>query len=287
MYCVLYNPKAGSGKGESVNDKLKEILKDEEIIFKNVLEIDDYPKLISEIGIEAKLVLVGGDGSLNHFANNISNLELKNKVYFYAAGTGNDFLNDLGLEASGGPYEINKYLKNLPSVEVNGNKSLFINNVGFGIDGYCCEVADQIHEAEPEKEVNYSSIAIKGLLGKFKPRNAKITVDGKEYNYKKVWLAPTMNGRFYGGGMNCAPSQDRLNKKRTLSVVVLHCGSKLRTLMVFPSIFKGEHIKHKNMVSIVEGSDITVEFDKPCALQIDGETVLNVTKYRATSSKIK
>ena len=41
------------------------------------------------------------------------------------------------------------------------------------------------------------------------------------------------------------------------------------------------------MFNIVEGSDITVEFDKPCALQIDGETVLNVTKYRATSSKIK
>ena len=29
------------------------------------------------------------------------------------------------------------------------------------------------------------------------------------------------------------------------------------------------------------GKEITVEFDKPCALQIDGETVLDVTSYTA------
>lgn len=95
-----------------------------------------------------------------------------------------------------------------------------------------------------------------------------------------------MNGRYYGGGMDCAPAQDRLNKDRKLSLVVFHGSGKLHTLMIFPSIFKGEHVKHTKQVQVIEGYDITVEFDGPCALQIDGETVLAVTKYNARSSKL-
>ena len=49
--------------------------------------------------------------------------------------------------------------------------------------------------------------------------------------------------------------------------------------MVFPSIFKGEHIKKTKMVKVYEGHEITVVFNKPTALQIDGETVKNVLTY--------
>jgi diacylglycerol kinase family enzyme len=101
--------------------------------------------------------------------------------------------------------------------------------------------------------------------------------------YSNVWLAPAMNGRYYGGGMNIAPDQSRI-KNETLSVVVLHAKSKLKTLMVFPSIFKGEHVKHPEMVEILTGKEIKVEFDKPTALQIDGETVLGVTEYTAKAA---
>ena len=54
--------------------------------------------------------------------------------------------------------------------------------------------------------------------------------------------------------------------------------------MIFPSLFKGEHVKKVKHVKIISGKKITVRFDKPCALQIDGETVLNVTEYTVTSA---
>ena len=88
-----------------------------------------------------------------------------------------------------------------------------------------------------------------------------------------------MNGRFYGGGMMIAPAQDMLNGEHSLSVVLYYGASKLKTLMVFPSIFKGEHIKHPEMCTVLTGKEIRVEFDRPTALQIDGETVLGVTGY--------
>ncbi len=120
------------------------------------------------------------------------------------------------------------------------------------------------------------------MLFHYKPTNATITVDGKKHTYNKVWLAPTMKGRYYGGGMISTPKQRRDGK--TVSTMVLYGAGKLKTLMVFPSIFKGEHIKHKDMVNVLTGNEITVEFDRPTALQIDGETILNVSKYTASST---
>ena len=161
---------------------------------------------------------------------------------------------------------------------------LFFNGIGYGIDGYCCEVGDELRKKSNGKPVNYTSIAIKGLLYAFKPTDATVIVDGVEKRYKKVWIAPTMNGRFYGGGMIAAPDQRRNAPDGKFSVVVWHGSNKLKTLVVFPSIFKGEHVKHSECIDIIKADEVTVRFDKPCALQIDGETILNVTEYSAKSS---
>ena len=97
------------------------------------------------------------------------------------------------------------------------------------------------------------------------------------HEFKNAWLAPVMNGRYYGGGMNVAPDQDRLNKERTLTCVVLHDNIPLHALMIFPKIFKGELVNEKKHCVVFTGKDIRVEFDKPCAVQIDGETFLNIS----------
>lgn len=275
---VLYNPIANNKKGEESVRALETSLSGETLEFVDLTKITDYQAFFSDKKGD-KIILCGGDGTLNHFVNDTKGIELEN-IYLYGAGSGNDFLNDIG--ASGdAPVLIDKYLKNFPTVSVNGKECLFVNGIGYGIDGYCCEVADELKKTS-DKPINYTSIAIKGLLGKFKTRGAKVTVDGVTTEYKDVWLAPAMNGRFYGGGMMIAPGQDRL-KNETLSVVVLHKKSKLKTLVVFPSIFKGEHVTHTDMVTILTGKEIKVEFDKPTALQIDGETVLGVTEYSARS----
>ena len=111
-------------------------------------------------------------------------------------------------------------------------------------------------------------------------------MDGVTHEFKKVWIAPTMLGRFYGGGMMPTPSQSRLDPEGKLSLMVFHGTGKLRTLMIFPSIFKGEHIKHEKSVTILSGHEITVKFDSPRALQVDGETILGVSEYSARASKL-
>lgn len=278
---VLYNPKAGVDN--NIDEiKLLEVVMKEELKFINILNVNDYRVFLTGLAPDDFLILVGGDGTLNRFVNDTEGIDFDNEVLYFPNGTGNDFAHELGYQPGCTPFPITGYLKDLPCVVVNDKKYRFINGVGYGIDGYCCEVGDKLKKI-PGKKVNYTTIAIKGLLFHYKPTNAKVTVDGKTHTYKKVWITPTMNGKFYGGGMMPTPNQDRKNKEKTLSVMVLHGSGKLKTLCVFPSIFNGKHIKHTEMVEVLTGHEITVEYDRPTALQIDGETILGVTSYTAFS----
>ncbi|MGN0114495.1 MAG: diacylglycerol/lipid kinase family protein [Acutalibacteraceae bacterium] len=279
---VLFNPNACSDSGEHKAHELDNMQLGGKLIYKNMTEIADYAEFFESIDESDTVIIAGGDGTLNRFINDTAQLEIKNRLMYFAAGSGNDFLHDLELKEGCEPFDIEKYITKLPTVTVKGKEYKFINGIGYGIDGYCCEVGDKQRETS-DKPVNYTSIAIKGLLFHYKPTNATVIVDGVTRAYKKVWLAPTMNGRFYGGGMMVTPKQDRLNND-TLSVCVMYGSGKLKTLMVFPSIFKGEHVNHGEMVEILTGREITVKFDKPTALQIDGETILGVTEYTARAA---
>lgn len=285
---VLYNGKAGH------EQSLEEIRKYESVMIKDsaepeymdVLTIEDYEAFFSRLKTDDYIVLVGGDGTINRFVNNTDGLDCKNRIFYLPNGTGNDFAHDFGYERGCEPFEITNALKDLPVVTVKDKKYRFINGIGYGIDGYCCEVGDELKKI-PGKKVNYTVIAIKGLLFHYKTTNAKVTIDGETRTYKKVWLVPTMKGRFYGGGMIPTPEQRRDNGNGILSTMILFGSGKLKTLMIFPSIFKGEHVKHHKHVEVLTGHEIEVEFDRPTSLQIDGETILGVTSYRVSSRMSK
>lgn len=279
MKYLLFNPHSGCGNShKSAEDYSATLGADTKLL--DMTEITSYKAFLDGLGEGDEVFIFGGDGTLNRFINGIDSDDLKNDIYYSPCGTGNDFCVDVEKTDLTEPFLINSYIKNLPTVTVKGEKHKFINGVGYGIDGYCCEVGDKQKEAG--KKPNYTSIAIKGLLFHFKPVNATVIVDGVEMKYKKVWIAPTMFGRHYGGGMVPTPAQSRDDSDPHLSVMLFHGSNKIKTLTIFPSIFKGEHVKHTECVTVHTGKKITVKFDRPTPLQIDGETVLNVEEYTAS-----
>ena len=280
QYLILYNPHAGNGRGEENALAIQNVLPDEGLTFQDMTKVESYRAFFEALPRDTAVVICGGDGTLNRFLNETANLSLQDNLFYYPGGSGNDFLRDVADKEGSGLIRLKKYIAKLPTVTVQGKQYRFLNGVGYGIDGYCCLVGDR-QRAQSQKKVNYTSIAIQGLLFHYKPTSARITVDGVCHTYDHVWLAPTMYGRFYGGGMMPTPEQDRLANPEKLSVMVYHCPSKLKALTVFPSIFKGEHVKQKKIVEILTGENILVEFDRPTPLQIDGETIPNVTSYRA------
>lgn len=276
MNYLFYNPSANNYRAADDIDKIKSQMTGQ-IKEYNVLNFSGCSEILAMTKPADIIYLVGGDGTLNRFINDLPEKDELPDIYYIPAGSGNDFARDINGDDSKEKIKLNPYLKNLPTVTVNGITRKFINGIGYGIDGYCCEEGDRQRETKKGAKINYTKIAIKGLLGKFKPKRAEITVDGITNLYNKVWLAPSMIGKYYGGGMKISPDQDRNNP--TLTSVVLYKTGKLKTLMRFSSIFTGGHVKYKDMLDFRTGKEIKVVFNEPCALQIDGETVIGVTEY--------
>ena len=98
MKYYLYNPLANNGIGT-------------EIPGADLLDASklDYVEFFGNLKEDDEVVLIGGDGTLHYLINHVDCDSLKNNVYLYGNGTGNDFLNDIG-EKPGKEILINKYL---------------------------------------------------------------------------------------------------------------------------------------------------------------------------------
>ena len=282
MIYILYNPKAHNGdndlnivyKGENADkSEVKKI---------NIIGLD-VATFVEELTLEDRILIRGGDGTLHNFANNSRNIEFPCPVYMIRSGTGNDFLNDIGQLSTSSPIDIREYLKSLPTVSFNGKELCVVNGVGLGVDGAVCHGVEIFKTKNPNKKANYTAIALAELGYKYKRPSAKVTVDGRTHYYKDVWAVSTMKGKYFGGGMKIAPSQDRSSGK--VSVMVMHGGSRLKTLAVFNKVKTGGHVKHTEMVEIFKGYDVKVEFDAPNDLQVDGEVYTDVVKYSVHCKK--
>lgn len=278
-YIILFNPQAGNKSAKQEVYKLDDVLANNDLNYVEMTPDFDYKSFMNKVAADERVVLCGGDGTINRFINEVDESDLKKPVFYFPLGSGNDFNRDIHGKPDTILININNYIQNLPVVTINGKSQKFINGIGYGIDGWCCEMGDKIRAKDSTKPINYTAIAIKGALFQYKKTNATVVVDGKEYHYKDVFLASTMKGRFYGGGMMAAPDQDRNDPEHKVSVLVFRGKIRLQVLLVFSKIFTGEHLKNKKMCILHTGKDVKVSFDSPRAVQVDGETVLGVSEY--------
>ena len=282
MVYILYNPKAHKESGD-LNIVKKGVDTEAAGIRKiNIVDLDvaAFSKSLTE---SDRVLIRGGDGTLHHFANNAWGVEFPCKVCMIRSGTGNDFLNDIGQMNSVNLVDIRGYLRDLPTVTVKGKTLRFINGAGLGVDGVVCHDVEIFKAKNPDKKANYTTIAIKEIGFNYKRPSASVTVDGVTHNYEKVWAVSTMKGRYYGGGIMIAPNQDRESGK--VSVMVMHGGSRVKTLAVFSQTKTGAHIKHTEMIEMLEGYDVEVVFDSPTDFQVDGEVYTGVMKYSVHCKK--
>lgn len=280
MIYILYNPLSNNGHGFRDVARLENILSaDADYI--DITKIDTK-KFYQSLQRKDEIILSGGDGTINRFINDIRDVECGIRIRYYKSGCGNDFANDVRDSFTGDFVELNPYMKQLPIIMVNGEKRYFLNGIGYGVDGYCCEKGDELKK-KSKRRIHYSAIGLWGLFFDYKPCAAKVTVDGKVYRYTNVLMCPVMKGRYYGGGVLIAPEQNRLDEDGRVTVVTVHNLGKLKALGIFPKLYSGKHAKHTDVVAVHTGHEITVEFENPAPLQIDGETISGVTGFSVCS----
>jgi YegS/Rv2252/BmrU family lipid kinase len=285
MYILLYNPKSKNKKSFKILARIISYFESEGIEYehKNLLVITDYDEFFDSINPEHKIIIIGGDGTFSTFMNNISDLSILNNIYFYPAGTGNDFVKNLKSKYNIKMFkkieDLRKVKADLPMLNVFGKDKHFINGVGIGFDG---DVAIKVNASKLKNTFSYLTTSIKTILS-FETFNIKVDIDGEEMVFEDVWLVAIQNGKYFGGGMKIAPKASLTDGK--LDVCIVHSIKKLRFLSLLPSVFSGNHLKHDKYVFYKQGSTINVDLDRSKYGQIDGDIMEKTDSLSASIKK--
>ena len=277
MNYVLYNPLSRNGKGKTQKKKYTKLIKkilanDTEFSFESLIDLD-YKALLAKITPDDKVIFVGGDGTLNKISNTIDFKEYPyDNIYLLKYGTGNDFIRSL--ETKEKLIKITNYLKNLPEVTYNNTTQKFINGVGIGLDGLIVHI---VNTGKNKNKLAYFKAAFKAFK-RHKPNDIILNIDNKEYKFSNAWLAVVMNSQYFGGGMKMCPDARRDDK--LLYIGIIHTITRRKLFWIFPSIYKGKHIRYKNYVTILNGYNIDIKCNSKWYLQIDGDEISNLNTFQ-------
>ena len=220
--------------------------------------------LDSNVGLIEGVVAVGGDG-LVHL---VLQLVVPRNIAFSAipAGTGNDFVRALGWELDEIKIQLNTVVSTPPvAIDLGLVDSEWFGAVlSTGFDSLVNEKANKMKW--PKGPMKYN-LAIAMELPKFKPLNYTIELDNQVIETEAMLIA-VGNGGSYGGGMKVCP--DAVMSDGLFDVMVLRPVSKVEFVRVFPTVFSGKHINHKQ-VDIYRTKRVSLH--APAVAYADGERI--------------
>ena len=217
------------------------------------------------------IILLGGDGTINTLVNNIFDYKLKQSIYIKKNGSGNDFLRSLKTKDEEPQYIMENTLDNKKTHH-------FINGTGIGIDGL---IIDFLNKAKNKGKLGYFISSIKGIFS-YVPGPLETIIDGEKHNFKKAYMVVVNNGKFIGGGMQITPKAN-LNDEM-LDVIIVHSLSKFMLLILFSTIYLGQHTKFKKWVFYKKCKSIKATFNTPQICQSDGEKFDDIKSMDIRSS---
>ena len=277
MNYILYNPLSSHGKSEELVKNIEKILAKQGkkyraySLIKASKNIKGFARKIKP---NDKVIIIGGDGTLHHFANGIKVLENQNEIYLYKGGTGNDFGREFPKEKL---INVSKYVRNLPRYTLNDDEKeyVMVNGVGFGFDGAVCVSVNKNNG----KKSGYAYIkSVLSLLKNYPRYSLDIEVDGEKHHFDKVLFAIVNNGKYFGGGMQISPTSDRLDDK--LEAYIIYKMPFIKILFVFPFLFLGKHMWFKKWgIKKFEGKSFKYVASTPQPFQSDGEVSENITSF--------
>ena len=271
MYYVLYNPMSNKGLSNKEVEKLvNQLSKEDEVVMVSVLEVHGSEReFISKVKQEEKVVICGGDGTVNRFLNALIDFEFNCRLFVFQCGSGNDLAREFEKQKM---FEITNLVHRLPHAIINGEKKIvFINGIGMGFDAVVCAKKEEAYKSGVKK--GYTSIVME-TFKEYDRYSCDLEIDGKDYHFDDVWCFVVNHGKYFGGGMKIAPKADRYDD--LLDFCIIHGLSKAKFLTLFPTIFMGTHIKHEDYVTYIQCKNLKVKKIGAHILQADGEVSYDI-----------
>jgi diacylglycerol kinase (ATP) len=220
---------------------------------------------------ELAVVAVGGDGTASEVLNGVAGSEVT--IGILPFGTGNDLAKGLGISSNLRSL-IDIYKKNTHSIlKINVakmNERYFASSAGVGFDGLVADYANRRALMKHMGKLGYLLSALK-LVGRFSPKTFSVLIDEESYHFSQAWLLAIGNGPYYGGGMKICPNAQLDDD--LLDLCVVSNLSKLKFFQLFPSVYKGSHIKQKKSVTLLRGQTIEIHADSSQSAHADGEFI--------------
>ncbi|SHO47820.1 diacylglycerol/lipid kinase family protein [Anaerocolumna xylanovorans] len=286
MYYFIINPHSCTGKGLKIWHKVQKELDRRSVEYKSYLttHAGHGSELAKHIFYEnegiLKLIIVGGDGTVNEVVNGIPEVE-RIHIGYIPAGSSNDLGRSLRLSKD--PIEnLNRILNSTHihlmdvGLAASPDKKLynrFLVSSGLGYDASVCKEALRtplktfLNHIKLGK-LTYILIALKQLFAR--PfMEGMISADGSTFkSYRKLLLVTSMIQKYEGGGMKMAPGADPNDGK--LSICFVHGLSKLRVLAILPFLLIGKHTGFQG-VETFDCQELTVKLVAPQVIHLDGE----------------
>lgn len=269
-YHILFNPKSRNGSHPKTLKKISKKLTSHTVFMHNVLEIKDPKTFAQSLKKEDVIVIVGGDGTLHHFVNQVDVTTFEGTLSMFQSGTGNDFIRSLNTKEDF-PH-IQSHLKKLPTVTIGGISHKFVNGIDIGLGGHVGHIIESRGRKKSKFEFFRSTLV---AIKEFKPFELSLKTKDIDTTEKKIWFVAIMHGAYFGGGMQIAPKQTR--DQKTLSLIVAKDCPKWLLFVIFPSIYIGKHFWFKKYIDYYQVTSATIKTTQPQIAELDGEVQRNVT----------
>nr|MDE6660923.1 hypothetical protein [Anaeroplasmataceae bacterium] len=265
---ILYNDKSNRGRpikeAKKLGKKFKR--KKKEYVSFSIFDIEQHElEFHQKLTKEDQLVLIGGDGTLHYYFNQIYPNPIVYRVFVKACGRGNDFSRDYKKHKL---FEITHLVNDFPKLTINDEENyVFINGIGMGVDSFVC--IEQLKNARLKIKESYFKVALR-VFKNFKPYTLDIEIDGTSHHYENVWFFVCNHGCYFGGGMKITPLAKREDDH--LDICIVHTIKLRKLLLVFPIVFLGLHrFICKKYIHFYQAKHVLVKPQNCSILQKDGE----------------
>lgn len=319
MYHIIVNPASRTGKGKSIWSDLEPVLVDRGVDYKVIFskkaghvielvkDLTGYT-LASSPNAKLKLIVLGGDGTMNEALQGVSDFD-RVEIGYIPTGSSNDFARDLQL-----PLDPVKCLNNILDCKEPVTMDLGMltydstskqlsrqheNNLirhryfdvscGIGYDAAICEEA----LVSPIKKVLnkvglgklvYLCIALKQLFTT-KLHKCVMTIDDEiKVELPNFLFAACMIHQYEGGGFMFSPKANYHDG--IIDICTVSNISKFTVLRALPKAMKGKHFKYKG-VDKYSGKKIHIETEEPLWVHTDGEVTMKSSSITVSCEQEK
>ncbi len=283
IWGLVVNPNAGSGKCQKNWPTIQKLVKRSKIDFEfefterkgHAIEIT---KKLIERGFR-KLIVVGGDGTLNEVVNGIftqDDIDPKSiTLGMIPVGTGNDWCRTFQvptkyIDAIKLIRDEKTVVQDIGLVNFYDNAApdrYFANVAGIGFDATVAHAANKLKDQGKGNALSYMLILIKTLL-KYNSKSMQLTVGDRTYNERMFSIGIGI-GKYNGGGMKQLPNA--IANDGLLDITIIKKITKWTVVKELKGLYDGSFLSHPKIDAL---QNTVVSFaQNQLEIETDGESV--------------